>query len=131
LLRHIAKRRLPELAHRLRRQPPLAVGAAVEEPLVHQGAFEFGQRPRVDGGLVAQLASQRVEIHVVHRGARVALRQLLGELFEFTDVGQRLSTLTHAQRVVAGELRGPRPVLPGARGLQMRVEPVERIHQRR
>ena len=59
----------------------------------------------------------------------VALRQLFGELLEFGDVGQRLGAFAHAQRVVAGELRGTVPVLPRPRRLQVAVEPVERIHQ--
>ena len=87
LLGDIAKRGLTELAHRLRRQPPLAVGAAVQEALVHQRAFQLGQRAGVDGGLVAELTGQHVQVDIVHRGAGVALRELLGKLFQLADIG--------------------------------------------
>ena len=89
------------------------------------------ERAGIDGGLVAELACQRVEIDVVHRGAGITLRQLLGELLEFGDIGQRLGALTHAERVVAGELLRAVPVLPRPRGLQVRVEAIQRLHQRR
>ena len=131
LLRDVTQRGLTELAHRLGRQPPLAVGTAVEEPLVHQRPFQFGERTGVHGGVLAELAGQHVEVDVVHRGARVALRQLLCQLLEFGDVGHRLGALTHAHRVVAGEPLRAVPVFAGAGGLQVRVEPVERVHQRR
>ena len=105
LLGHIAQRRLPELAHGLRRQSPLSVRPSVQETLIHQCAFQLGQRAGVDGGLVAELAGQRVEVDVVHGGPGVALRKLLGQLLEFADIGQRLRALAHAEWVVAGELR--------------------------
>ena len=76
LLGHIAQRGLAELPHGLRRQPPLPVGAAVQEALVDQRPLQFGERARVDRRLVAELAGQRVEVDVVHRRAGVALRQL-------------------------------------------------------
>ena len=114
LLRHIAQRGLAELAHRLGRQPPLAVGAAIEEALVHQRLLQLGQRPGVDGGLVAQLAGQHVQVDVVHGGAGIALRKLLGQLLELADIGQRLGALPHAHRVVAGEpLASPFQSSPG------------------
>ncbi len=131
LLRHIAKDHLTELAHRLGRQPPLTVGSAVQEALVHQRLLELGQSARVDGGLVAELPRQHVEVDVVHLRAGVALRQLLGELLELADVGQRLRALAHPHRIVTAEPLRAIPVLAGAGGLQMAVQLVERIHQRR
>jgi len=40
-----------------------------------------------------------------------------------------MGALAHAERVVAGELLGPGPVLARPRGLQMRIEPIQRLHQ--
>ena len=62
-----------ELAHGFRGQPPLPVGAAVQEALVRQGALQLGQGARVDCGLVAELTGQRVEVDVLHGGPGVAL----------------------------------------------------------
>ena len=105
LLGDVAQRGLAEPAHRLGREPPLTVGAAVEETLIDQGPFQLGERSGVDDGVVAELARQRVEVDVVHGGARIALGELLGQLLELGDVSQRLRALPHTQRVVAGELR--------------------------
>ena len=73
LLCDIAKRGLPELAHRLGRQSPLAVRAAIEKALIHQGALQIGQGAGVDGGLVAELSGQGLEVDVVHGGPGIAL----------------------------------------------------------
>ena len=99
--------------------------------MVDQRAFELGECLGVDGGLVAELACKRVEVDVVHGRARITLRQLLGELLQLADVGQRLRAFTHAQRVVAGELRRAIPVLTGPGCLQVGIEPIQRLHQRR
>ncbi len=130
LLCHIAQRRLAEPAHSFRRQPPLPVGTAVQEALIDQRAFQFGKRAGVDGRLVTELAGKRVEVDVVHGRPRIALRELLGQLLELGDVGQRLGALTHPERVVTRELFGPAPVLARPRRLQVRIKPVQRLHQR-
>ena len=122
LLDHIAQRRLAEPPHGLGRQPPLAIGTTVQEALVDQCPFQLGQRPRVDGGLVAELARQGIEIDVVHGRTRIALRKLLGQLLELADVGQRLGAFAHPERVIAGELFRPHPVFAGPRSLQVRIE---------
>ncbi len=59
------------------------------------------------------------------------MRQLLGQLLQLRDIGQRLGAFTHAERVVAGELLGARPVFTGPRGLQIGVQSAARLHQRR
>ena len=61
----------------------------------------------------------------------IALRELLGQLLQLGDVGQRLGALPHPQRVVAAESLRAGPVLSRPGGLQVRVEPAERIRQRR
>ena len=81
----------------------MPVGAAVQEALVDQGPLQLGQSARIDGRLLPELAGQRVEVDIVHRGPGITLRQRLGKLFELGDIGERLGALAHAHRVVAGE----------------------------
>ncbi len=120
-----------QLAQRFGRQAPPAVGSAVQETLAEQGAFEFGEGAGIDGGLLAELAGQHVQVDIVHGGARMALRELLGQLLQFGDVGKGLGTVPHAQRVVAAEALGAGPVLSRPGGLQVRVEPAQCVQQRR
>ena len=47
---------------------------------------------------------------------------VLGQLLQLADVGQRLGTFAHPERVVPGELFRPHPVFAGPRGLQVRIE---------
>ena len=74
----VAQQRLAELAHRLGGQPELAVGGALEVAGVAQRLLQLGERAGVDGRLVAELAGELVEVDVVHPGAVVGLRELLG-----------------------------------------------------
>ena len=101
LLGHIAKRSVPQLAHGFGGQSPFPVRVTVQEALSYQRPLQFGQRPGIDSGLVAELTGQSVEVDVIHGGPGIALRQLLGQLLELGDIGQRLGTLPHAQRVAA------------------------------
>ena len=75
------------------RKPPTAVRPAIQESLVHERPFQFPKGTRIDCRLVAELPGQRVEVDVVHRRARIALRQLLGKLLQLGDVGQRVGRL--------------------------------------
>jgi hypothetical protein len=130
LLGNVTQRRLTQLPHGFWRQSPLPVGAPVEEALVEKRPLQLCQRLGVDRGIVTELARQHVQVDVVHRRARIALRQRLGQLLELRDVCQRLRSFAHAQRIVAGKPRRAGPVFARSGALKMRVQPVQRLQQR-
>ena len=92
-------------------------------------AMELAQRSRVDGRLRPELARDRVEVDVVHAGAVVGLRKLIGELVEVGEVVHDADALAHTERVVARELRRAAPVLAGSQRLQVGVELGEGLHE--
>ena len=75
----------------------LAVGAALEVAGVAQRLLEPLQGAGVDRGLVAELAGQLVEVEVVHPGAVVGLRELLGELVEVGEVLEDAGAVAEAR----------------------------------
>ena len=97
----VAEQRLAELAHRLRRQPEVAVGAALELAGVAQRLFELLQGARVDRGLVAELSGEGVQVDVVETRARVGLLELLGELVELGDVLQHPGAVAESEALAA------------------------------
>ena len=68
------------------------------KPWSQQRRLQFGERAGVDGGVVAELTGQRVEVDVVESMRRHSCcDELLGQLLELGDVGQRLRALAHAR----------------------------------
>ena len=104
------------------RQPQRPVRGPLEEALLAQLALQLGQRPGVHPGLVAELVAERVQVDVLQPGARVALRQLLGQRVELAELLHRPGGLAQAHRVVAAEPAGAGPVLARAQALQLRVQ---------
>ena len=120
---------LPSWRIASRREPELAVGAALEVAGVAQRPLELAQGPGVDGGLVAELAGQLVEVDVVHPGAAVGLGELLGEVVEVGEVLEHAGAVAEAEALLAVEALGAAPVLAGAQRLEVVVELAERLHQ--
>jgi hypothetical protein len=131
LLRHVAQQRLAELPHRLRAQLEVAVRATAHRAAVAERALELLQGPRVDPGVVAELPGQRVEVEVVHAGATVGLRQLLGELVEVGQVLEDTGAVAEAEPFGAVHALGAVPVLARPQRLEVGVEPGQRLHQGR
>ncbi len=104
------------------REPELAVGAALEVAGVAQRLLELLQGARVDGGLVAELAGELVEVDVVHPGAAVGLGELLGEVVEVGEVLEHAGAVAEAEPLLAVEPLRAAPVLAGAQRLQVVVE---------
>ena len=110
----VAQQRAAELTHRSRRQAQGAVGRAGEVAAVAQRLLERREGPGVDGRLVTELAGEGVEVDVVHAGAGVRLRQLVGEAVELRDVLQHPGAVTEPESLLAAELLGAVPVLTRA-----------------
>ena len=127
----VAQQRLAELAHRLRRELELAVGAALQRAAVAQRLLEPLQGAGVDGGVVAELAGELVEVDVVHPRAAVGLGELLGEVVEVGEVLEDAGAVAEAEALVAVHALRAAPVLAGPQRLQVGVEPVQRLHQLR
>ena len=127
----VLEQRLAELAHRLRAQLELAVAGALEVAGVAQRLLEPLQRAGVDGGLVAELPGQLVEVDVVEPGAVVGLRELLGEVVEVGEVLEDAGAVAEPEPLLAVEALRPAPVLAGAQRLQVRVELRQLLHQLR
>ena len=130
-LRDVAQERLAELAHRLGREPQLAVGAALEVAAVAQRPLELLQGLGSHGSVRAELPGERVEVDVVHPRAVVRLRELVGERVELGEVLQRAGAVAETHPLVALEALRARPVLTGAQGLEVGVHPRELLHQLR
>ena len=128
-VRDVPQQGLAELAHRLRAEPELAVGAALEVARVAQRLLQLLQGAGIDRGPVTQLAGQLVEVEVVHPGAAVRLGELLGERVEVGEVLEYAGPVAEAQPLLAVEAFRPTPVLTGAEGLQVAVELGQRLHQ--
>ena len=127
----VAQQRLAELAHRLGREPQLAVGAALEVAAVAQRLLELLQGLGGDRRLGAELAGERVEVDVVEPGAVVRLGELVGERVELGEVLQRAGAVAEAHPLVALEALRARPVLAGPQPLEVGVHPGELLHQLR
>ncbi len=84
-----------------------------------------------------ELAGERVEVEVVHAGAAVGLRELLGELVEVGEVLEDAGAVAEPESLALSlalavtELLGAAPVLPGAQPLEVGVEAGQRLHQLR
>ena len=131
LLGDVAQQRLAELAHRLRGEPEVAVGAAAQGAAVAQRLLELLEGARVDRGLVAELAGELVEVEVVHPGAAVGLRELLGEVVEVGEVLEDAGAVAETEALLAVHPLRAAPVLAGAQRLEVGVEPGQGLHQRR
>src|SRR5690606_31074965 len=81
----VAQQGATQVPHRLGAQAQVARTAALQVPGLAQGALEVGERPGVHRSVVAELTRERVEVDVIHAGAGVRLRQLLGERLEVGD----------------------------------------------
>jgi hypothetical protein len=127
----VTQQRLAELAHRLRREPQLAVGVALEVAGVAQRTLELLQGSRTDRGLVTELAGERVEVDVVHPRPVVRLRELLGERVELGEVLEDTGAVAEPEALLAAELLGTAPVLAGPQRLEIAVEAVQGVHQLR
>ena len=128
-LGHVAQQRLAELAHRLRGQPQLPVGGALQVAGVAQRLLQLGERAGVDRGLVAELAGELVEVDVVHPRAVVGLRELLGQVVEVGQVLQHAGAVAEAEALLAVEPLGAAPVLARPQRAQVVVERGQRLHQ--
>ena len=118
-----------ELAHGPGREPQGPVGRSGEVAAVAQGALELRERAGVDGGLVADLPGERVEVDVVHPGAGVGLRELVGERVELRDVLEHPGAVTEAQPLLPAELLRPVPVLARAERPQGVVQCRQLVHE--
>ncbi|CAB4712892.1 unannotated protein [freshwater metagenome] len=125
----VAQQGLAELAHRLGRELELAGRVPLEGAGVAQRALELLQGPGVDGGLVAELAGEGVEVEVVHPGAAVRLRELVGEGVEVGEILEDTGAVAEAEALLAVHPLGAAPVLPRSQRLQVAVELRERLHQ--
>ena len=132
-LRDVAQQRLAELAHRLGREPQLAVGAALEVAAVAQRPLELLQGLGRHRGVGAELPGERVEVDVVHPCAVVRLRELVGERVELGEVLQGAGAVAepHPCPRATLEVLRARPVLAGTQGLEVGVHPGELLHQLR
>ena len=98
-----------------------------------QGPLELLQLAGADRGVAAELAGQRVEVEVVHAGAAVGLRELLGERVELGEVLEDAGAVAEpdALGALAAHLLRARPGLAGSQRLQVGGEARQRLHQLR
>ncbi len=127
----VAEQRLAQLAHRLRREPELSVGAALHGSRLAQSSFQVLEGRQVDDALVAQLSRQGVEIDVVEVRPAVRLRELLGQRIEIGQVLEHAGPVTEPDALLTVHRGGATPVLAGTQRLQARIEPAERVVQLR
>ena len=104
------EQRLAELAHRLRRQPELAVGAALEVA----GVAAAPAPARPGSGRRRRPASpswraELVEVDVVQPGAAVGLGELLGQVVEVGQVLQHAGAVAEPEPLLAVEVARSRP----------------------
>ena len=109
----------------------LAVGAAPQRAARRAAPLELLQGAGVDGGLVAELAGQLVEVDVVDPGAAVGLGELVGEVVEVGEVLEHAGAVAEAEALLAVEALRAAPVLAGPQRLEVGVEPGQRLHQLR
>ena len=128
---HVAQQHLAELPHRLRAQPVLTVGAALEVPAVAERLLELLQGSGVDGRPVAELSRERVEVEVVEPRAVVRLGELVAQRVELGEVLDGAGAVAETEALTALEPLGARPVLIGPQRLKVGVHPGELLHQGR
>ena len=128
----VPQRRLPQPAQRLGRQPQRAVRGPLEQRPAAQLALQLGQRAGVHPGLVAELRRQRVQVDVVQPGARIALRQLLGQRVELPELLHAPGWPRPCPAALSPRNRPrPVPVLAGPQALQLGVQLAQRLGQPR
>jgi hypothetical protein len=129
LLRGVGQQGLAQLPHRGGGEAKRPVRRTAQQARRAQLALDLGQPSRRDGRLVAQLARESVHVDVLHVSAAVPLAQLLRERLQLGEILQHAGPVTQPETLVAAERLLAAPVLAGPKGLQVRVQLVELLHE--